>query len=176
MKFLWYVIAIALCSEVYGQCQNGQCYAPGWSTRTTGKVVRRWRIEKDGTRTLLFDASKGGEVEKSEPVTKTPTKSPKQTTGAASKLPTQTSGLMPGEINRDSRAYAHAKKEAQMLANSGNGGWHPLGTAPGCRYSGCGMSSNGVPNHCYRNLGDHRVIARACVYRNGRYFWSAHLR
>ena len=89
------------------------------------------------------------------------------------------STLLPGEINRDSRAYAWAKREATMLAN---GMWnnsrrtgHPLGTAPGCSFSGTGISS-GRPNHCYRNLGDGRIVARACVYRNGRYYWSAHLR
>lgn len=162
MKFLWYVVAVALCNEVHGQCVNGGCYRPVFSSSSvpaSGKVLR--------TRSQLPDGSWGP--------WKTVAKSPEQTTPVVSKSP---GGLMPGEINRDSRAYDHAKREAHMLANSGNGAWHPLGvcTQAGCRYSGCGMSMNGRPNHCYLNMPESRIVARACVRRGNRWFWSAHLR
>ena len=159
------IVATALCSHANAQCVNGRCYRPVFSSSSvrvpaSGKVLR--------TRSQLPDGSWG----------------PWTSVGSAAKSTarssSQSTGLMPGEINRDSRAYAHAKREAQMLAN---GMWnnsrrtgHPLGTAPGCSVSGTGQSANGVPNHCFRNWGDHRVVARACVYRNGRYWWSAHLR
>jgi len=147
------VAACLFCLRADAQCANGRCYRPAVSsTSTLGRVIRRWRVNADGTRTLLFDASKDSKT--------------------AAK---PASSLMPGEVNRDPRAYAHAKREAQMLANSGSGGWHPMGTAPGCSFSGCGQSTNGVPNHCYRNL-SHRLVARAGVYRNGRWYWSAHFR
>lgn len=165
MKIWWYVIAIALCSDVHGQCVNGQCYRPVFSASSvpaSGKVLR--------TRSQLPDGT-WGPWRKADGTT---VKLPKRT-GAV-----QSSGLMPGEINRDSRAYAHAKREAQMLAN---GMWHnsrraghPLGTAPGCNYSGTGVSTNGMPNHCYLSMPESRIVARACVVRNGRYFWSCHLR
>ena len=157
------IAACLFCCNADAQCKNSRCYRPAFLTaQPAGKVVRKWTINADGSKTLIFDATKGGDL-----------KSPEQTTPVVSKSP---GGLMPGEINRDSRAYAHAKREAQILANSGRGAWHPLGTAPGCSFSGCGVSSTGSPNHCYRNLGDSRIVARACVYRNGRYYWSAHLR
>jgi hypothetical protein len=147
------VAACLFCLRADAQCQDGRCYRPAVSTASTlGKVIRRWQVNADGTRTLLFDASKESKT--------------------AAK---PASSLMPGEVNRDPRAYDHAKREAQMLANSGRGGWHPLGTAPGCSFSGCGQSTNGVPNHCYVNQ-SHRLIARAGVYRNGRWYWSAHFR
>lgn len=160
VRVLLVAAACLFCVPAMGQqCANGHCYQPAFSS-VSGKVLR--------SRTQLADGSWG------------PWETVDGTTGAAFKSPTQTSGLMPGEINRDSRAYAHAKKEAQMLAsgmwyNSRRTG-HPLGTAPGCSFSGCGVSFTGSPNHCYRNLGDSRIVARACVYRNGRYYWSAHLR
>ena len=146
------VAACLFCLRADAQCQNGRCYRPAVSsTSTLGRVIRRWRVNADGTKTLLFDASKSKTAAK--PAT----------------------SLMSGEVNRDPRAYAHARREAQMLANSGSGGWHPLGTAPGCSFSGCGQSTNGVPSHCYVNQ-SHRLVARAGVYRNGRWFWSAHFR
>ena len=156
------VVACLFCVRADAQCANGRCYRPMFSSSSvrvpvSGNVLR--------TRSQLPDGSWGP--------WKSVAKSPEQTTPVVSKSP---GGLMPGEVNRDSRAYAHAKREARMLANSGNGAWHPLGVAPGCRYSGCGVSFTGSPNHCYRNLGDGRIVARACVYRNGRYYWSAHLR
>lgn len=151
------IAACLFCLRADAQCQDGRCYRPAFSpAQTLGKVIKRWRVNPDGTKTILFDASQdSGKAAVAKPVAK--------------------STLMSGEVNRDSRAYAHAKREAQMLANSGRGGWHPLGTAPGCSFSGCGQSSNGVPNHCYRNQ-SHRLVARAGVYRNGRWFWSAHFR
>jgi len=152
------IAACLFCCNADAQCANNRCYRPMFSSSQVGGKVTR-------TRSQLPDGSWGP--------WKSVAKSPEQTTPVVSKSP---GGLMPGEISRDSRAYSHAKREAQMLANSGNGAWHPLGVAPGCRYSGCGVSSTGSPNHCYRNLGDSRIVARACVYRNGRYYWSAHLR
>lgn len=80
-------------------------------------------------------------------------------------------------VNRDERAYLHAMREAQILANRMGSG-HPLGVAPGCRYSGTGTSlSPNRPNHCYANLPNSRLVARAMVAgSDGRYYWSAHYR
>lgn len=81
------------------------------------------------------------------------------------------------EVARDERAYQHALREAQILAERRSVG-HPLGVAPGCRYSGTGTSrSPDKPNHCYVNeLPESRLVARAVVFRNGVYYWSAHYR
>jgi len=156
------IVATALCSHANAQCVNNRCYRPLFSASSvpaSGKVLR--------TRSQLPDGSWG----------------PWTSVGSAAKSTVRASvrstGLMPGEINRDSRAYDHAKREAQMLANSGNGAWHPLGvcTQAGCRYSGCGMSMNGQPNHCFlRSIPESRIVARACVQRGGRWYWSAHYR
>jgi hypothetical protein len=81
------------------------------------------------------------------------------------------------EVARDQRAYQHALREAQILADRQSVG-HPLGVAPGCRYSGTGTSrSPDRPNHCYLNeISESRLVARAVVFKNGVYYWSAHYR
>jgi hypothetical protein len=83
----------------------------------------------------------------------------------------------PGEINRDEAAYQWAKREATILARTGRV-YHPMGCAPGTRYSGCGSSYRyGRPNHCYLNMSPSRIVARACVRgRNGMWYWSMHAR
>ena len=80
-------------------------------------------------------------------------------------------------VRRDEKAYAHALLEAKTLASRGTAG-HPLGVAPGCRYSGTGYSFGQRPHHCYYGeLSESRLIARAVVRgRNGAYYWSAHYR
>jgi hypothetical protein len=80
-------------------------------------------------------------------------------------------------VNRDPAAYAHALREAQILARQGTSG-HPLGCAPGTSYSGTGYSWSPSPNHCYYGeMPESRLVARACVRGpNGAYFWSAHYR
>lgn len=80
-------------------------------------------------------------------------------------------------VNRDPAAYAHALREAQILASRRASG-HPLGVAPGCRYAGTGTSfSAEVPNHCYKTMPESRLVARAVVVgSDGRYYWSAHYR
>jgi hypothetical protein len=80
-------------------------------------------------------------------------------------------------VNRDERAYRHALREAQILADR-RGSGHPLGVAPGCRYSGTGTSlSPNRPNHCYSGMPNSRLVARAMVVgSDGRYYWSAHYR
>lgn len=95
----------------------------------------------------------------------------------SSLAPVSSAGMLPYEVNRDARAYAHAKREAQILASRGTAG-HPLGCAPGTRYSGTGYSYSSRPNHCfYGELPETRLVARACVIgRNGARFWSAHYR
>ena len=88
-------------------------------------------------------------------------------------------------VNRDPTAFAHALREAQILASRGENyhrygdGGHPLGIAPGCRYSGTGYSRDpNRPNHCYYGeMPDSRLVARAMVPGpNGTYYWSAHYR
>ena len=88
-------------------------------------------------------------------------------------------------VNRDANAYAHALREAQILASRGEGyyrfrdGGHPLGVAPGCSRAGTGYSRDpNRPNHCWLGeLPDSRLVARAMVPGpNGTYFWSAHYR
>ncbi len=88
-------------------------------------------------------------------------------------------------VNRDPRAYAHALREASLIAARGEGyhragdGGHPLGVAPGCSFAGTGYSRDpNRPNHCYLGeLPESRLIARAMVPGpNGTYFWSAHYR
>jgi len=162
LRVLLVVVACLFCIRVDAQCQNNRCYRPMFSTsqaRTpvSGTVLRTRSQLPDGTWGPWQDV-KGGDRK-----------------SAAVTVP-RAPGLMPGEINRDSRAYAHAKREAQLLANSGSGGWHPLGVAPGCSFAGCGQSSTGVPHHCCANTSQHRLVARACVFRNGVWYWSAHYR
>ena len=87
------------------------------------------------------------------------------------------SGVQRYVVNRDHRAYSHALREAQILAARGTAG-HPLGVAPGCRYSGTGYSYSTRPNHCYYGeISESRLIARAVVRgKNGAFYWSAHYR
>jgi hypothetical protein len=79
------------------------------------------------------------------------------------------------EVNRDARAYAFAKREAQLQAAREQCG-HLLGIAPGCRFSGVGMSrSITQPRHCSTDR--LRLVARAyAIGRSGKVYWSAHYR
>lgn len=89
------------------------------------------------------------------------------------------------EVMQDARAYAHAKREAQMQASLGRYG-HFLGVAPGCTMSGVGVSfSESDPNHCQprsfgilrRRSSPKQLVARAsAVGADGRVYWSAHYR
>lgn len=84
--------------------------------------------------------------------------------------------LLPGEINRNQTVYDWARREATLMAKYGRVK-HYLGCGPGIRYSGVGSSYNGRPNHCYLNMPQSRIVARACVRgRNGMFYWSCHLR
>ena len=80
-------------------------------------------------------------------------------------------------VNRDQAAYNHALREAQILAARRASG-HPLGVAPGCSFAGTGTSNSpNVPNHCYKNVSESRLVARAVVLgSDGMYYWSAHYR
>lgn len=80
-------------------------------------------------------------------------------------------------LNRSQAAYEHALKEATYLAERLAVG-HPFGVAPGCTMAGTGCSfSAEKPNHCYKELPESRLIARAVVRgRDGRFYWSAHYR
>jgi len=80
-------------------------------------------------------------------------------------------------VNRNDQAFQHALAEAQILARTRSKG-HPMGVAPGCTYSGTGMSMSAeVPNHCYSHLPEERLIARAVVRGpDNNYYWSAHYR
>jgi hypothetical protein len=80
-------------------------------------------------------------------------------------------------LNRSQVAYEHALKEATYLAERLAVG-HPFGVAPGCTMAGTGCSLSAEnPNHCYKELPESRLIARAVVRgRDGRFYWSAHYR
>lgn len=80
-------------------------------------------------------------------------------------------------INRNQAAYNHALKEATYLAERCMVG-HPFGVAPGCNKAGTGCSSSEErPNHCFMELPESRIVARAVVRgRDGRFYWSAHYR
>ena len=87
-------------------------------------------------------------------------------------------GISSRIVNRDSAAYNHALREAQILASRRSVG-HPLGVAPGCSYAGTGTSFSAEhPNHCFaREMPESRLIARAVVLgSDGKYYWSAHYR
>jgi GTP-dependent phosphoenolpyruvate carboxykinase len=79
------------------------------------------------------------------------------------------------EVIRDAKAYAFAKREADLQASRGQVG-HFLGIAPGCNGSGVGSSfSTSKPNHCTFN--DKTLVARAfALGRDGKVYWSAHYR
>ena len=89
----------------------------------------------------------------------------------------ESSGVHRYVVNRDPSAYAHALREAQILAARGTAG-HPLGCAPGCNASGTGYSHSSRPHHCfYGEISESRLVARAVVKgRNGAWYWSAHYR
>jgi hypothetical protein len=80
-------------------------------------------------------------------------------------------------VNRNDQAFQHALAEAQILARTRSKG-HPMGVAPGCKYSGTGISySPEIPSHCYSNLPEERLMARAVVHGpDNNYYWSAHYR
>jgi hypothetical protein len=91
----------------------------------------------------------------------------------------------PPIIGEGTAAYQHALREAQIIASRGAGyfrysdGGHPLGNAPGARYSGTGYTWDmNRPGHCWEDeLPQSRIIARARARGvNGAWFWSAHYR
>ena len=88
-------------------------------------------------------------------------------------------------IGEGTAAYQHALREAQIIAARGgtyhrhSDGGHPLGTAPGCKYSGTGYTWDmNRPGHCWEDeLPESRIVARARAQgSNGAWFWSAHYR
>jgi hypothetical protein len=88
-------------------------------------------------------------------------------------------------IGEGTAAYQHALREAQIIASRGGSyhrhgdGGHPLGTAPGCKYSGTGYTWDmNRPGHCWEDeLPESRIVARARAQGvNGAWFWSAHYR
>jgi hypothetical protein len=91
----------------------------------------------------------------------------------------------PPVIGEGTAAYQHALREAQIIASRGgryysySDGGHPLGNAPGARYSGTGYTWDmNRPGHCWEDeLPQSRIIARARARgANGAWFWSAHYR
>ena len=147
-------IVMMVSVPTYGQnCQNGQCFAP--PPRATQVIDSTGYNLAPGETLVAVDGV---------PV------------GGAGVKPAAAAGLLPGEINRDARAYAWAKREATILAARGTAG-HPMGCAPGTRYSGTGYSHSGRPVHCYSEMPESRIVARACVRgRNGAFYWSCHLK
>jgi hypothetical protein len=88
-------------------------------------------------------------------------------------------------IGEGTAAYQHALREAQIIAARGGNyhrhsdGGHPLGNAPGCKYSGTGYTWDmNRPGHCWEDeLPESRIVARARAQgANGAWFWSAHYR
>lgn len=79
------------------------------------------------------------------------------------------------EVIKDARAYAFAKREADIQAARRDVG-HFLGIAPGCSGAGVGSSgSTNTPNHCTFN--DKALVARAfAIGRDGKVYWSAQYR
>ena len=79
------------------------------------------------------------------------------------------------EVMKDARAYAFAKREADIQAARRDVG-HFLGIAPGCSGAGVGSSdSPNRPNHCTFN--DKALVARAfAIGRDGKVYWSAQYR
>lgn len=77
--------------------------------------------------------------------------------------------------DKDARAYAFAKREADLQAARRDVG-HFLGIAPGCTGAGVGDSfSTNSPNHCTFN--DKALVARAfAIGRDGKVYWSAQYR
>lgn len=157
MRLLAVALVLITSPAVAQDCRNGQCFAPSSTPVQTVPDVRAYNLAPGETLVAVDGV----------PVGSTPLPA----------LSAPVNGLLPYEINRDQRAYAHAKREAQILASRGTAG-HPLGCAPGTRYSGTGYSYSGRPNHCYYGeLSETRLVARACVRgRNGALFWSAHYR
>lgn len=91
----------------------------------------------------------------------------------------------PAIIGYGTPAYEHALREAQIIASRGLNyhrypdGGHPLGNAPGARYSGTGYTWDmNRPGHCWEDeLPASRIIARARFRgTSGAWFWSAHYR
>jgi len=75
-------------------------------------------------------------------------------------------------VKVDERAYRFALEEAKILARAGKV-WHPMGVAPSCKFAGTGRSmSKFRPVHCFFNSG-RKLVARARVYANGRWYWSS---
>ena len=104
--------------------------------------------------------------------------------GTSMSMQASRSGVPP-IIGEGTPAYQHALREAQIIASRGGNyhrhgdGGHPLGTAPGCSYSGTGYTwDRNRPGHCWENeLPDNRIVARARAQGvNGAWFWSAHYR
>lgn len=92
---------------------------------------------------------------------------------------------VPVIIGEGTAAYAHALREAQIIASRGANyhrtadGGHPLGCAPGTSYSGTGYTWDmNRPGHCWEDeLPASRIVARARARGiNGAWFWSAHYR
>lgn len=154
--------AFAVCLltvPAYGQtvCKNGRCYQAPPATVSVSQPLPTGITLRPGERLVSIDGKPVG--------------------GGSAVLPSS-AGLLPYEINRDQRAYTHAKREAQILAARSYSAGHPLGCAPGCNRSGTGWSYSGRPNHCYYGeLPESRIVARACVRgSDGRYVWSCHYR
>ena len=148
MRRLYALIVCLATVPAYGQanCQNGQCFAP--PPRATQVIDSTGFDLAAGERLVAVDG---------KPV------------GGAGVMPVADAGLLPGEINRDAQAYAWAKREAAILASRGTAG-HPMGCAPGTRYSGTGYSHSGRPVHCYSEMPESvSSLGRACGDGTGRF-------
>lgn len=146
-------------------CRNGQCTPVRSTLKAVGEALTPERIS--GFEDIPLAPGEVLIEVNGVPVTqRTPIRN---VLSAAANIVTS-----PFEVMADARAYAHAKREAQLQASRGRVG-HLLGTAPGCRASGVGSSfSTSSPNHCTFNR---TLVARAyAIGANGKVYWSAHYR
>jgi len=175
MALLAVVLALgAMLGDVSAQCVNGVCnVGGGFAGSIRGRVVERITANDYGIQLApgeVLISVDGVPVNQVQPG---PIRSIVRVVATAAV--TLADSLI---VNRSERAYLHALREAEILARRRTAG-HPLGVAPGCRYSGTGISlSADRPNHCYlEELPESRLVARAMVRgSDGRFYWSAHYR
>lgn len=171
IAFAIYLVASAAQISFGQNCLNGTCSLPRFtSTSTAGFDLAPGEILVAVNGVPVNQPQSGPVVQAIESVGQV-------VVGAVRTTGSVITGISGRIVNRDPVAFAHAQREAQILA-SRRGSGHPLGVAPGCSFSGTGTSfSPDSPNHCYKTTSEDRLVARAvAVGSDGKYYWSAHYR